>query len=129
MPPDLPNLEPYRAAWRARTARQAAAREAETETRRKAAEALLPRLVEHLTTRYAVRRITLVGSFARGDSGPESDIDLVVEGLPPTAFFKAGAELERLAGDWDIDLIPLEDATERLRNAMDEEGVTLYDAD
>jgi uncharacterized protein len=129
MPAAPPDMEPYRAAWRTRAARQAAAREAATQARRKAAEALLPRLVEHLSTRYGVRRVTLVGSFARGDSGPESDIDLVVEGLPPDALFKAGAELERIAGDWDVDLIPYEDATDRLRTAMAEEGVVIHDAE
>ena len=129
MPADLPDLEPYRAAARARAAREATVRQAETAARRKAAESLLPLLVEHLSTRYRVRRVTLVGSFARGDSGPESDIDLVVVGLPPNALFQAGAELERIAGDWDVDLIPYEDATERLRRDMAAEGVILYDAD
>lgn len=53
-----------------------------------------------------------------------SDIDLVVEGLPPRRFFRASAR----AGDmtaFDLDLTPLESATDYMRQAVDDEGVDL----
>ena len=33
----------------------------------------------HLRSRYRVRRIALIGSFARAEQKPESDIDLLVD--------------------------------------------------
>ena len=38
----------------------------------------------HLLQKYGVKSIRLFGSFARGDAGPGSDVDLLVE-FEPTA--------------------------------------------
>lgn len=67
----------------------------------------------------------LVGSLARGDFGPGSDIDLAAEGLPDESFFAAGAALEALAGGVKVDLVPLESATPAFRQRVAEEGVVL----
>ena len=37
-----------------------------------------------LTDRFTVQRIGLFGSFARGDAGPESDVDVLVDLKEPT---------------------------------------------
>ena len=37
-----------------------------------------------LADRFTVRRIGVFGSFAKGDQGPESDVDIVVELAEPT---------------------------------------------
>ena len=37
-----------------------------------------------LSERFTVKRIGVFGSFARGDAGPESDVDIVVELTEPT---------------------------------------------
>ena len=42
---------------------------------------LIPQLSE-LCRRYHVRKLALYGSALRGEDGPDSDIDLVVEFLP-----------------------------------------------
>jgi len=39
----------------------------------------LPTIVERVAAAYAPERIILFGSLARGDAGPDSDIDLLVE--------------------------------------------------
>jgi hypothetical protein len=54
----------------------------------------------------------------------DSDIDLVVEGLPPNLYF---AELTRVnhMSRWPIDLIPWETASWFLREIVREEGVEL----
>ena len=39
---------------------------------------------EELSERFTVIRIGLFGSFARGDEGPESDVDIIVELAEPT---------------------------------------------
>ena len=53
-----------------------------------------------------------------------SDIDLVVEGLPASEFYRASAraaEMTRFA----LDIIPLESATPPLRERVELEGVEL----
>lgn len=62
--------------------------------------ALLPR-------RRAVS-ISLVGSVARGDDGPDSDYDFVVEFLPDTSLMDVAAlqlDLEDLLGQC-VDIVP-----------------------
>ena len=38
--------------------------------------------IRALGERYGVRNIRVFGSFARGEAGPESDLDLLVEYVP-----------------------------------------------
>ncbi len=121
---DRSDVESYAAAWRERfqAAEQARAKRAA------AARALLPRLVRHLVERYGVRRVWLYGSLAEGGFHEHSDIDLVVEGLPPgSAPFRAGAELDELARPFSVDLVPLEDARPTVRARVLQRGQLLYD--
>lgn len=45
-----------------------------------------PRRLEEIAKRYRVARFEVFGSFARGDAGPESDLDVLVT-------FEAGARI------------------------------------
>jgi predicted nucleotidyltransferase len=54
-----------------------------------------------LARSHGVTGVRVFGSMARGDAGPASDIDLLVEvGAEPSAWFPGGlvAELEELLG-------------------------------
>ena len=54
-----------------------------------------------LARRHGVTRVRVFGSMARGDAGPQSDIDLLIEvGANPSPWFPGGlvAELEELLG-------------------------------
>ena len=54
-----------------------------------------------LARRHGVTGVRVFGSMARGDAGPESDVDLLVEvGADPSPWFPGGlvAELEALLG-------------------------------
>lgn len=55
-----------------------------------------------LCRRYAVARLEIIGSFARGDAGPESDIDILVTFEPEARigleFVALQQELEDIAG-------------------------------
>lgn len=54
-----------------------------------------------IAARHGVRNIRLFGSVARGDAGPESDVDFLVDvGPEHSAFFPGGlvADLEDLLG-------------------------------
>ena len=54
-----------------------------------------------IATRHGARNVRIFGSIARGEAGPESDVDLLVEAGPRTsAWFPGGlvADLEELLG-------------------------------
>jgi hypothetical protein len=57
------------------------------------------RIVRSICARHAVARADLFGSVARGEAGPGSDVDLLVEFLPGTAvgLLEMGALREELA--------------------------------
>lgn len=57
---------------------------------------------------YNAAHVFLIGSLAEDCFRINSDIDLIVEGLAPHLYFKALSQISRLAGDFDIDLIPWE---------------------
>lgn len=54
----------------------------------------------------------------------DSDIDLVVRGIPKDMFFKALADAEGAAA-FPVDLIPWEDANDLIRETVLERGVRL----
>jgi predicted nucleotidyltransferase len=54
-----------------------------------------------IAARHGVQRVRLFGSFARGDAGEESDVDLLIEAGPRTPpWFPGGllVELEEALG-------------------------------
>ena len=105
--------------WRhERRADSAAARSACTIARR---------VARLLVRRYGARRVVLCGSLARGDFRRGSDIDLAVEGVPAERFFEASAAAARAAGEFDIDVVPIESATRRYREWLAGEGIVLHD--
>jgi predicted nucleotidyltransferase len=57
--------------------------------------------------RHHIRRLALFGSVLRGDPGPESDIDVLVEfdpdHIPGLAFFAMQRELSQILGR-EVDL-------------------------
>lgn len=53
-----------------------------------------------------------------------SDVDLAVEGLPPERFFRASAQAASMTA-FELDLIPVESATDYIRQAVRDEGVEL----
>lgn len=82
-----------------------------------------------LVEKYGAKKVHLIGSVAR-EMGVhrDSDIDLVVEGLPPEFYFKAWAELDHeVLNGIKIDLIPFEDAYDSVKRELKEEGILLYD--
>ena len=58
--------------------------------------------LDALCRRYGVERLELIGSFARGDAGPGSDVDILVTFKAETSigleFVKLKEELEALFG-------------------------------
>ena len=72
------------------------------------------------------RRVVLFGSLTReGEAAQARDVDLAVVGLPAHLFWRAGSIAEEIVGDRPVDLVPLEQASEALRRAVERDGVEL----
>ena len=69
---------------------------------------MLKAALPDLRREFKVQELYLFGSFARGDYGPESDVDVLVEFQPdsrPTLFTLAGLQIrltELLGRDVDV---------------------------
>jgi predicted nucleotidyltransferase len=92
------------------------------------ARADLARIVDVLVQEFSARQVIVFGSLVRGHFGPNSDVDLAVEGVPPADFFVALARANRLTSSW-VDLKPLEDLEPRFRERVLATGEVLYAAD
>jgi hypothetical protein len=69
---------------------------------------------------YFVDSISLFGSVARGDAGPDSDVDLLVEFTKPVGLFHISAlklHLEDLLG-CGVDLVPRQGIKPRIRESV-----------
>lgn len=107
-----------RAAARALTPADAAARDDLLKRVRSAAAAL--------RTRYGARRVILFGSLAHEAwYVADSDVDLAVEGLAGDTIWRAWRAVEEIIGDRPVDLIEIETAREPLRGAIERTGVLL----
>ncbi len=84
------------------------------------------RRIARFLRRQGASRVVGIGSAFAPDRRftRRSDIDLAVEGLPPERFLRASATASDMTA-FEIDVIPLESATERMRQVIREEGVEL----
>ncbi len=60
----------------------------------------------HLFIMYPLKSLAIFGSVSRGDNGPESDVDIMVEFTQPVgmAFIELALELEDILG-CKVDLV------------------------
>lgn len=93
------------------------------------ADSILARKDEilRIATQHGAYNIRVFGSVARGDAGPNSDLDLLVDAGPETtAFFPGGlvADLEQLLGR-RIDVVEPDGLLPALRARVLSEAVPL----
>ncbi|MEW5939816.1 MAG: nucleotidyltransferase family protein [Chloroflexota bacterium] len=93
---------------------------------------MLSRQVTPILKPY-VRRISVFGSYARGEEKPESDIDILIQlkpsdQRPPLGlkFFGLQTELGRLLGH-EVDLVTEEGLSPYIRPYIEKEKVILYE--
>lgn len=99
------------------------ARQRAIESRRQKAWLVAQRAARLLQEAFGASRVIVFGSLAHGAwFGPTSDIDLAVEGVPADAFWRAWAALDRLDPTFEIDLVAIESAPERLRDEIISRG-------
>jgi len=80
-----------------------------------------------IASKHGARNVRVFGSVARGEAGPESDVDLLVEvGPGRTPFFPGGliADLEDLLGK-KVQVVTQEDLHWYIRDRVLEEAVPL----
>lgn len=124
-------LELTREGWKSylETARHRTVSSGLTAAERHAREQLLERIREAavaLKTRFGARRVILFGSLAHAAwFTPNSDVDLVVEGLTGDAYWQAWRLVEEIIADRPVDLIEIETASESLQRAIRRQGVEL----
>jgi hypothetical protein len=81
-------------------------------------------LREELAEQFTVKRIGVFGSFVRGDAGPESDVDIIVELEEPTfdhymdLKFRLEEVLQR-----PVDLVMADTVKPRLRPIIEREAI------
>ena len=79
-----------------------------------------------LAQRYGVTNVRVFGSVARGEAGPDSDIDLLVDGLENCAWGggRLLVELEALLGH-QVDLVSEGDLHPLVRDQILREAIPL----
>lgn len=82
-----------------------------------------------LSERFGVRSVAIFGSFARGEQGPESDVDILVELDAPSLESQFGAEreLERILGR-AVETGTMASVNPRVRHIVVEELVRVWPA-
>ena len=100
-----------------------------TSAERRTRERLLDHIREAavvLKTRFGARRVVLFGSLAHAAwFMPDSDVDLVVEGLASDVYWQAWRLTEEIIADRLVDLIEIETVSESLQRAIRRYGVEL----
>jgi predicted nucleotidyltransferase len=77
-----------------------------------------------LRNKFGIDRLWIIGSLANNDQPftTWSDINLVVDGLDSSDFWKAGARLDQLTDDYHIDLIATQHAKPTILEKVKQEG-------
>ena len=63
---------------------------------------LVQEITQRIVDRFKPRRIIAFGSYARGEHGPDSDLDLIVEMDSDRPFFERSVDVQSIFGlrDW-----------------------------
>jgi uncharacterized protein len=80
-----------------------------------------------ITSRHGARNVRIFGSAARGQAGPESDVDFLVRLEPGTTLIRHAAlirELKRLLGR-DVHVVSERALRERIKDRVMREAVPL----
>ena len=80
-----------------------------------------------IAARYGARNVRLFGSTARGDSRPDSDVDLLVDLEPDRSLFDLGgllSEVSELLGR-EVDVVTEKGLRPRIREQVLREAVRL----
>jgi predicted nucleotidyltransferase len=80
-----------------------------------------------LAREYKARLVGIFGSYVRGDNGPQSDVDILVEFKEPVSLLRV-VSLENFLSDCigtRVDLVPVEDLRPELKERVLKEAVSI----
>lgn len=80
-----------------------------------------------IAARYGARNVHIFGSMARGDAGPDSDLDILVDMEPGRSMFDLGGllyDLQAFLGV-DVDVVTEKGLRPRIRERVLREAVPL----
>lgn len=85
--------------------------------------------VVKLAEEYGAKKVSLFGSFARGEQRPDSDVDILLEkgAIKGMRVLDFQEELSRTLGR-SVDVVTTAGASERFLNKIHADAVTLYEA-
>ncbi len=91
---------------------------------------LEPRSLAEFCRRRHIRKLSLFGSVLRGDFGPDSDVDVLVEfepdHVPGFALIRMEDELSELLGGRKVDLVTPRFLNHRIRDQILSEAQVQY---
>jgi predicted nucleotidyltransferase len=91
----------------------------------------ISKIVSPIARSYGINRLSVFGSYARGDATPDSDIDFLIidKGSLCGLFQLAGFELAlEEALNTPVDVMTSGGLFEDVRNAAEREGMIVYEA-
>lgn len=113
-------IEAYRAGWRQRDAQ----RQQQRLQRQQLGWEVARQGAQILKDRFGAGRVWLFGSLLQTQwVHGESDVDLAAEGLEMDRYLEAVGCLLDLSSEFLVDLVPLEQASETLRQVIEQQGV------
>jgi len=80
-----------------------------------------------LAAQYGARNVRIFGSVARGDAGPDSDVDVLVEMEPGRSLLDLGGllmDLQNLLGR-EVDVVTEKGLRDRIRERVLREAIPL----
>jgi len=83
--------------------------------------------IPEIAARYGARNVRIFGSVARGDAGPDSDLDILVDMEPGRSMFDLGGllyDLQAFLGV-DVDVVTEKGLRPRIRERVLREAVPL----
>lgn len=78
-----------------------------------------------LKQKYHVQRVILFGSLVKGTFWEHSDIDMAVCGLDEPYYLDAFWDITQLTYPFNVDLISLEDVSQKLAKKIGREGMEI----
>jgi len=106
--------------------RQSSLRRASAAVRFERAWEVARQVAAYLYAHYEPSRLVVFGSLVHPESfGPESDIDMAVDGIGWPDYLRAWNEVESLAPGFRVDLIDIGIVSDRMRLRIEQEGQAL----
>ena len=90
----------------------------------------IKRIVEPIAREYGVKRLSLFGSYARGNAGPDSDIDIrLIDGYDDWGWFEIAGFMNRLEDQFKtkVDVVAVDLSARDFLDEIGSHEVIIYE--